>query len=300
MPQHTPTAETWHHLTLPVGGLSLHAVAAGSGSPVLLLHGFPDHWALWRPLLAPLAARHRVLAPDLRGINLSDKPLGVAAYRIDHLVRDVLALIDHLGGRCALVGHDWGGMLAWAVAARHPAAVSRLVILNAPHPCRFAQQLRVDPAQRAASAYLRLLTAAGAEERLAEQHFERLWSVVAGSTALPLSDAERSEHVAAWSQPGAITAMLNWYRALDVDAALSPAGVHALPDLAGASGHISMPTLVLWGERDGSFPPACLDGLGALVPQLQLRRFPEAGHWLLREEPRAVAQAVLNFLAATD
>lgn len=294
------TGQAPHHVTLPAAGLNLHAVDTGSGSPVLLLHGFPDHWALWQPLLAPLAARHRVLVPDLRGINLSDKPLGVAAYAIDHLVADVLALIHHLGGRCAVVGHDFGGMLAWAVAARHPAVVSRLAILNAPHPCRLAQQLRDDPAQRAASSYLRRLTAAGAEQRLTDHNFQRLWSVVAGSTTRVLCDAERSRCVAAWSQPGALTAMLNWYRALDIDAALSPAGVPALPSLSGASGRIGMPTLVLWGERDGSFPAACLNGLDLLVPQLQLRRFPGAGHWLPREEPAAVADALLDFLATAD
>ena len=264
---------------------------------MLLLHGFPDHWRLWQPLMPTLATRHRVLAPDLRGINLSGRPLKVDAYRIECLVDDVLALIHTRGGRCAVVGHDWGGMLAWVLAARHPTAVSRLAILNAPHPCRLAQQLRDDPAQRAASAYVRALTQSGAEARLAEANFERLWAVVASAIPAAQAQAERHSHVAAWSQPGALTAMLNWYRALDFDAALAPAGVPALPALGTASGYIEAPTLVLWGEQDGSFPVACLNGLEHWVPRLQLHRVPQGGHWLLREQPQWVAERLLDFLA---
>lgn len=290
-------AQGVHSTMLPGAGVSLHALAAGQGTPLLLLHGFPDDSQLWAPLLPTLAAQHQVLAPDLRGYGLSDKPTELDCYRIDALVADVLALIEHLGGRCALAGHDWGGMLAWVVAARHPQAVSRLAILNAPHPCRYAQQLVVDPAQRLASAYVQRLCAPDAAARLARDDFALLWSVITSSTAASLSEAERAHSLACWSRPGTLQAMLNWYRALDMPAALAEGGVRALPDLGHASGDIAVPTLMLWGERDGSFPAACLDGLARYVPQLSLRRFPEGGHWLLREQPEAVAAALLEFFA---
>jgi epoxide hydrolase 4 len=278
---------------VPAAGLQLHITEAGHGDAVLLLHGFPDHGGVWAPILPALAATHHAIAPDLRGVNLSDKPVGAAAYRIERLVDDVCALIDSLGGgRCALVGHDWGGLLAWVVAARHPLRVSKLAILNAPHPCLFAAALRDDPAQRAASAYVQRLTAPGAETRLAANDFEILWQVVREAAL------DRAGAVQAWSQPGALSATLNWYRALDVDAALAPGGVPALPSLGSASGHIEAPTLVLWGDRDGSFRPSCLKGLAHWVPRLQLEHVPEGGHWLQLEQPEFVAERLLAFLGS--
>jgi epoxide hydrolase 4 len=286
-----------HSVRVAAAGIELHAWRGGAGAPpMLLLHGFPDHWRVWSGLLPQLAQRHRVLAPDLRGINLSDKPPEPNDYRIDALVADVQALIASLGGRVVLIGHDWGGMLAWTVAARHPDLVSALVVINAPHPCRFAEQLRDDPAQRAASHYAITLTAPHAAVRLAANQYAALWAVL--SNSIPGLDAhERALHTAAWSQPGALRAALNWYRALDIQAALAPGGVRALPDLGAASGHIEAPTLVLWGERDGSFPLTCLDGLERWVPRLRLRRFADLGHWPQRERPAEVSQAILDFVA---
>ncbi|MBL0088986.1 MAG: alpha/beta hydrolase [Ideonella sp.] len=285
---------TIHFCRLPAAGVQLHMAQAGQGSPVLLLHGFPDHWRLWEPLMDALATGHHLTAPDLRGINLSDKPSAVADYGIRHLVNDVVALIAQLGGRCALVGHDWGGMLAWAVAALHPDRVSRLVVFNAPHPCRFAEQLKADPAQRAASGYVRRLCEPGAESRLAERQFELLWAVRSGGRD---DQGERAHCTAAWSQPGALTGALNWYRALDFDAALSPTGIMSVPDLMGASGVVDVPTLVVWGDRDGSFPAQCLDGLERWVPRLRIHRETEGGHWLLREQPALAADLLASFLA---
>lgn len=284
------------HLRVCAAGVHLHVAVQGDGPPVLLLHGFPDHWTVWESVMARLCRSFRLMAPDLRGYNLSDKPTSIHSYDIDCLVDDVRALIRGMGGRCALVGHDWGGMLAWTVAARYPDEVSCLVVANAPHPCRFAQQLRDDPAQRAASDYVRRLTLHGAEERLADHNCARLLAVVSDSGAVVLSEQERMQCLAAWSQPGALTAMLNWYRAANFEAALAAPGVDAVPDLSGASGHIAAPTMVLWGERDGSFPMACLDGLQQWVPDLTVHREPLGGHWLLREKPQLVAQLIKDFL----
>lgn len=282
---------------LPADGVQLHVAQAGQGSPVLLLHGFPDHWRLWEPLMHALAPVHRMVAPDLRGINLSDKPPAVADYDISHLVNDVLALIDHLGGRCALVGHDWGGLLAWAVAALHPSRVSRLVVFNAPHPCRFAQQLKSNPAQRDASDYARRLCQPGVVDRLAADSFELLWAVRSGGRRSAERDAEREACVQAWSQPGALAAAVNWYRALNLAAAFSPEGVRSVPDLGSASGVVAAPTLLVWGERDGSFQVSCLDGLGSWVPKLRVHREADGGHWLLEERPALAASLLSEFLA---
>jgi pimeloyl-ACP methyl ester carboxylesterase len=292
-----PAKPGFDAVRLAAAGIELHAMRGGAGEPpLLLLHGFPDHWQVWHRIMPRLAQRHVVLAPDLRGINLSDKPQLQDDYRIDALVADVRSLIASLGGRVGLVGHDWGGMLAWVVAARHPELVSHLVVLNAPHPCRFAEQLRDDPAQRAASQYALALIAPQAEGRLAADQFAALWAVLVNSVpGLPAD--ERELHVAAWSQPGALHAMLNWYRALDVERAFAPGGVRALPDLGNASGQIEAPTLVLWGERDGAFPIACLDGLERWVPRLTLRRFPGVDHWPQLERPAEVAEAILDFVA---
>ena len=286
-----------HLSRLPAAGVHLHVAQAGQGTPVLMLHGFPDHWRLWQPLMQALATRHQVMAPDLRGINLSDKPPHAADYAIHHLVDDVVALVTHLGGRCALVGHDWGGMLAWVVAARHPALVSRLVVFNAPHPCRLAQQLQRSAEQRAASAYVQRLCEPGAEAALAADGYARLWAVRSGGATGPALDAEREHSVQAWSQPGALNAALNWYRAGHFDAALVPPGVAALPDLGGASGLVQAPTLVVWGDRDGSFPVQCIEGLDDYVRQLRIHREAEGGHWLLREKPELAAALVAEFLA---
>jgi epoxide hydrolase 4 len=275
-------------------GLHLHVAEAGQGTPLLLLHGFPDNGDLWQPLLPTLAAEHRLWMPDLRGYRHSDKPTAVADYAIAALVADVKALADAMGGaipgRVAVAGHDWGGMLAWAFAALHPECVERLVIFNAPHPCRFAELLRDDSKQREASSYVMRLSLSGAETVLAADHHARLRALMLHS--LPrMPSGELDGLAAGWAVPGALTAMLNWYRALE-----SRPAARAVPSLGHASGRIEAPTLILWGEHDGSFVPANLEGLERWVPRLQVRRFPDAGHWLPREQPAAVAAAMLEFL----
>ncbi len=275
-------------------GTVLHMAVHGQGPPLLLLHGFPDNGDLWLPLLPALSPRHRVGRPDLRGYRHSGKPASRESYTIDRLVADVLALADALagsaGGKVHLAGHDWGGMLAWAFAALHPERVERLVIFNAPHPCRLAQLLQTDPAQQAASAYLQRLAAPDAAEALAADDFARLRGVV--QHALPqLPAAELQALMAAWAMPDALRSMLHWYGALDAGNA------HAVPSLGGHDGHIPAPTLLLWGDREGAFVPANLHGLERWVPRLQIHQVADAGHWLPREQPAFAAQAMLNFLA---
>ena len=190
-------------------GVVLDVALAGAGPPLLMLHGFPDNRDLWRGLVPELSAQHRLWMPDLRGYRLSSKPLRVGDYAIAALLADVQVLADHASGspqgRVSVVGHDWGGMLAWAFAALHPQRVDRLIVCNAPHPCRFAELLRSDPAQQAASAYVQRLTAPGAEEALAANGCARMWSLI--TRALPdLPASELDGLVAGWCVPGALAA----------------------------------------------------------------------------------------------
>ena len=296
LPQPLPST-----LRLRAAGVHLHVQTAGQGSPLLLLHGFPDDADLWQPLVPLLSPHHRLWMPDQRGYRHSDKPALPGDYRIEALLADVLALVEYmLDGaprRIAMAGHDWGGMLAWAFAARHPSRVERLVVFNAPHPCRFAELLRSDAQQRAASAYVHTLCQPGHAALMAADGHARMRALMA--RAVPGMRPEDIDALArGWATPGALPAMLNWYRALDCDAALEGDGVPALPSLGDASGHIEAPTLLLWGEQDGAFVPANLQGLERWVPQLQVQRFAQAGHWLMRERPAEAAAAMLQFLSA--
>jgi pimeloyl-ACP methyl ester carboxylesterase len=275
--------------------VDLDVAVVGAGAPLLLLHGFPDNRDLWQALVPALAAHHRLWMPDLRGYRQSSKPPLVDDYSLHKLVADVRVLADKAScspnGRVCVAGHDWGGMLAWAFAALHPERVERLVIFNAPHPCRFAELLRTDAAQQAASSYVQRLAAPGAEDAMAANGHERMRLLMQQS--LPRMSPDDLQNLAAgWAVPGALPAMLNWYRALDIH------NPHAVPNVSPASGDIAAPTLLLWGERDGAFVPDNLLTLERWVPHLTLRRFADAGHWLPREKPVEVAAAMLAFLSA--
>lgn len=249
--------------------------------------------------MAALAEDHFVVAPDQRGFGGSDKPQDVADYAIDVLIADVIALAGRLGiDRFTLVGHDWGGALAWAVALRHPRRIARLVIVNAPHPLLFQKRLIDDPAQRAASQYMTAFRApemeAGIRAMGLERFFEKSFS---GHVDLSLiADEERAAYLRDWASEGALTAMLNWYRASQIvvpavgEEAIAPAWTEApFPMLA-------MPVLVVWGMKDKALLPILLNGLDALVADLTLVRVPDAGHFVPWEKPDAVTGAIRDFL----
>jgi len=284
---------------LAAAGVGLQVTEAGEGPPLLLLHGFPDSADLWRPMCKLLAHRFRVWMPDLRGYRESDKPEPVQAYTITTLLEDVDALVHAMVGRdgkVALAGHDWGGMLAWAFAATRPAQVEKLVVLNAPHPVRFAELLREDAAQREASAYLFRLAAPHAAAVLWAANLAALRGGLQHELpSLAAEELQAIEH--GWRVPGALEAMLRWYQALDLHLALQ-SRARSIPSLGQASGRIDAPTLLLWGERDGSFVADNLLGLERWVPQLQIRRFPDGGHWLPRQRPEEIAREIAGFLGS--
>ena len=280
------------HETVQANGLKFHVARAGDGPLMLFLHGFPEYWAMWQPMIEHFGARGWcAAAPDLRGYNLSEKPAAVEAYRPKHLVADVLALAAHYTKeKFVLVAHDWGGAVAWSVAIAHPERLSKLVMLNSPHPYIFWRELCGNPAQQKASEYMRLFRLAKAERVLSENGYARLLGAFAD-----LDEATRRSLVEAWSQPGALTGGLNYYRA----SALYPPG----EDDPGAKKLqlkpedfvVRVPTLVLWGMRDSALLPGCLDGLEAVVPELKVVRVPEASHWIARERTDLVIGAIEAF-----
>jgi len=283
------------HETIEANGLAFHVARAGDGPLMLFLHGFPEYWAMWRPLLEHFGARGRcAAAPDLRGYNLSGKPAAVEAYRAKHLVADVLALAaHHTQEKFVLVGHDWGGAVAWAAAIAHPERLSKLVMLNSPHPYVFWRELCGNPAQQEASAYMNFFRLPKAERVLAENGYARLRAWFPGADAAYLEGLAE-----AWSQPGALTGGLNYYRASPLyPSTPEDAGARKLA-LRPEDFVVRVPTLVLWGMRDAALLPGCLEGLASVVPDLKLVRFPEATHWIAREETAAVIREIEAFTIA--
>lgn len=282
-----------------VNGVRLHYLSGGRGEPIVFVHGFPEFSGAWAPQFAEFARDHRVLAPDLRGFNLSDKPVGVAHYAMEVLVQDLREFIERIaGGPCVLVAHDWGGICAWHLAAAHPALVRRLVILNSPHPAVLHRELLNSAAQREAMRYTLLFRSSRAEALLAENDFARLAAMFASWEigGVTLDPAFVAAYKRAWSQPGALVAMLNLYRATQMHPpGPGEPGVQAVaPPLDGW--RVDVPTRVIWGERDGALLPGLLDGLAAFVPDLQLRRLPEGTHWVAHEFPEHVNRLIREFV----
>ena len=287
-------------IALPTG-VTLNVQTGGpeDGEPILLLHGFPESHRTWREVAPKIARDFRVVAPDQRGFGASDRPEGVEAYKTDHILEDLLALADGLGlGRFTLVGHDWGGAVAWLAALRHPDRLDRLVIVNAPHPLVFQKSLIEDPAQRAASQYINAFRNPLMEKGIEAMGLETFFSKTFASHAdvSLLSDAERRHYLDDWSRPGALTAMLNWYRASEIvvpkpgEQARAPAWTEApFPK-------IKVPTLVLWAMRDTALLPVQLEGLEDLVEDLRIVTVAEAGHFVPWEQPETVAAAIRDFM----
>ncbi|MFT5682217.1 MAG: pimeloyl-ACP methyl ester carboxylesterase [Myxococcota bacterium] len=270
--------------TVEVNGLSLNVACQGDGPTMLMLHGFPEFWYAWGPLAGEIAGDYRVVMPDQRGYNLSDKPTELSDYTIDVLVADMVDLIGQISDEpIVLVAHDWGGIVAWYLAAQHPELLSGLVILNSPHPDVFARELAENPDQQEASSYITWFQSEGVEDVLSANDYGLLGGTVFNDA---FSEADQAAYIDAWSQPGALTAMLNWYRA-NADAS----GI-AIPD---APLMVTVPTLVIWGMADTALLPGNLVGLDEYVSDLTVVEYAEATHWISHEEPEAVAVDILSF-----
>ncbi|HTG39106.1 alpha/beta hydrolase [Sphingomonas sp.] len=282
-------------------GVSLDVATAGdAGSPAMIfLHGFPESHRTWRHQLAEFARDHFCIAPDQRGFARSDKPEGVAAYAPDRAVADLIALADHFGAaRFTLVAHDWGGAVAWLAALRHPERIARLVIVNAPHPLIFQRSLFDDPAQRAASQYIRAFRDPGLEARIEAMGLSRFFDTsFATHVDAALIAPEKAAYLGEWSQPGTLTAMLNWYRASAIQVPAMDEQPARPAWLDAPFPPIRPPTLVIWGMRDKALLPVQLDGLAALVSDLTVERIEEAGHFVPWEMPGEVKAAIRAWTA---
>jgi pimeloyl-ACP methyl ester carboxylesterase len=290
------------------GGAGGDAAARGAGAKLIaFLHGFPEFWYAWRKQLEEFGRDFIAVAPDMRGYNLSSKPAAVEEYDIAKLVGDMRALVEYLAGahhlgaaRCVLVGHDWGGVVAWATAIACPEIVERLVIINAPHPKIFERELRENPKQQEASQYMLVFRSAQAEAMMSANNFAMMQETILGEGMRQgyISEADRKAYVEAWSQPGALTGGLNYYRAAEVGPG---AGGHEAFKTKHpvASFEVKMPTLVIWGEKDPYILTGNLEGLERYVPKLTVERIPDATHWVVHEKSARVNELIRDFLAAS-
>jgi epoxide hydrolase 4 len=326
----------FEHYIASVNGIHLHYVSAGSGKPILFLHGHPDFWYLWKNQLAHFAHTHLVIAPDLRGYNLSDKPLEVADYRIPVVVEDIRSLADHLGlSAFTLVGHDWGAITAWEFAARYPEYLEQLITFSTP-PLDVVRKSVRDPLQRSRWTYQLMLTSHQAEQILAAGNYYLYNVTVFGEFAhVPAGyfiDADRQAYYEAWSQPGIIRGSLNYYRAAHLLDYFTEADRQAFLDtwiqpnwtIAGerfyhglrpsdvwgklqpppaddfhddaSDTQIEVPTMFITGERE-QFEPSNTTWFQERVPHGVSRHVPEAGHRIIHERSELVTAYIQEFMA---
>jgi pimeloyl-ACP methyl ester carboxylesterase len=271
------------------GDVCLQAVAAGpkAGPVVLLLHGFPEFWYSWHKQIEPLAAAgFRVIVPDQRGYNLSSKPSGAAAYALTELVSDVIAIVDQLGQeKIFLVGHDWGAAVAWSTALLHPERIAKLVVINVPHPSVMRRFMMKRVRQMLRSWYIFFFQLPWLPEAFfsAFNFHVGARSLVRSSRPGIFSSEDLAQYRAAWSQPGALTGMINWYRALfRFRTKFSDRTVH-------------VPTRILWGERDAFLLPEMAQESLRYCADAELFTFANASHWLQHEEPARVSELLIDF-----
>lgn len=282
-----PSAE---HAFREVNGLTLHTVAAGEPDDplVVLLHGFPEFWSEWREYVAPLVdAGYRVLVPDQRGYNRSDKPAGVRQYRISQLSRDIVDLVATEDRETArVVGHDWGAAVAWDLALRHPEVVDRLGIINVPHPKVFEAQLTSNLTQLRKSWYMFYFQLPWLPERLSRRNDYRFMTETmrTGSRSGTFSETDFERYRRAWDKEGALTAMINWYRALFRYREDPPRE------------QVQAPTMILWGENDQALVPEMATESLVYCAEGRLERFSDATHWIPHEHPERVADLLLEHL----
>jgi len=278
----------WTHVYKEVNGVRLHyaEIGRGNGPLVILLHGFPQCWYQWRYIMPRLAPHFHLVAPDMRGYNLSSKPPGVASYNIEEVSQDIVALIRALGEeRAHIVGHDWGGGVAWYMGANHADRINKLVVLNAPLPPAFERELkRVEQLLR--SWYIFFFQLPWLPEAVLRLTIRRSMPTTA---AIPgaFPDEALDVYESAVSQPGAATAMINYYRA---------AFRRAFTVFGKSKKVITVPTMLIWGMKDFALVPRLTEGLEPWVPDLRVERIEDTGHWVGEEKPGLVGDLLLDFL----
>ena len=287
------------HEYADVNGVRLHYVSAGQGKLIMFVHGFPEFWYEYKNQLLEFGKSFRAVAPDMRGYNLSSKPAEVDQYQVKYMVEDLRALAEKLGyKKFTLVAHDWGGAIAWAFAIAHPDYLDKLVIINAPHPGVFQRELQENPEQQKASGYMLFFRGPTAEPTLSANNYAMLVQIVLGEGLKTgaFTEEDKKAYIEAWSQPGALTGGLNYYRA----ARVGPPAEGSKEAVSFAQGMpslmVNVPTLVIWGEKDTALLTGNLVGLDKFVPKLTIKRIPDGTHWVIHEKPALISGWIHEFV----
>ena len=300
------------HHTINIEDVNIHYVEAGADyinhSPrqtIVFLHGFPEYWGTWHAQLDYLSDKYRVIAPDLPGYNLSDKPQQQSFFEVPNLIQFIAKFIQGVAPqeKVIVVAHDWGGVIAWPLAAFFPQIVGRLVILNAAHPSTFTREMIHNAKQRQKSEYIHELIAPDGVEKLSANYHQYLKDkIFAGMQEGTLNDAQHQVYQKVWSVPGAVNGMLQYYRAMPQlapsEKAISDKSKQVITttQMKIPNIRINCPTLILWGEQDQAFVKENIDGVEEYVPDVRIKRFPDASHWLQHELPDAVNLEIEAFL----
>ena len=281
----------------------IHNAAGSDERPALVfLHGFPEFWIAWRDVFKELASDYIIVAPDQRGFNLSDALEGIKPYQTRNMVSDLFAITNALIGSrpFCLFGHDWGASVAYAAAIANPGRIERLVVANGVHPVCFQEALVDDPAQRAASQYFHILAAPDAAARMAENDYARTFSMFEKFSSLPwVDDAIRAEYLDAWSQPGRLQAMLNWYAGSQIVVPKPNEAIEPPPLYGGDVSRFSvpMPHLLIWGAKDQALLPSSTKRLEVFAQKLTRHVLPDADHWLLHTHALEITGIIRDYLA---
>lgn len=292
---------------VPSNGLEFETLLAGQeGAPlILLLHGFPEYAGAWSAVLPKFADKYLAVAPNQRGYSTSSKPLGVDSYGVHLLATDMLQLAERFssGRRFHLVAHDWGASVGYMMSFMAPQKIASFTVCNGVHPVPFQKALADDPEQRAASQYIRFLRRDDSAKILTENNCERLQQMMARGFdgGRWITDDIRKGYLKAWQQPGAMEAMVSWYKATplvvpEMDAAVMSEQRAALAAIDLDRVRVRMPHQVIWGLRDTALLPSARKGLDALCDDLTLHEFPDADHWIIHQKPTEVTALIASFI----
>ncbi|ACB51828.1 unknown [Crocosphaera subtropica ATCC 51142] len=281
--------KNWNHNYLYTNGVRLHYVSEGEGNLMLMLHGFPEFWYSWRHQIIAFSNNYRVVAPDLRGYNYSDQLQSIELYDISELVKDVAGIITNLGyEKCILVGHDWGGAIAWYFANQYPEMVEKLIVLNIPHPAKFMEGLRT-PQQLRKSWYIFFFQLPYLPELLFKWNNYKAIESAFINMAIDksvFSEEDIQAYKKAAAKPGALTAMINYYRCFFRQSFTSEKSWNKL----------DIPTLMIWGENDTALGKELTNGTEDYVNDLAIKYIPNCSHWVQQEKPDLVNQYIAEFL----
>ncbi|MBY9003188.1 MAG: alpha/beta hydrolase [Candidatus Lokiarchaeota archaeon] len=270
---------------IEVNGVMLHTIIAGSGESLILLHGFPDFWYGWNNVIEGLKEDFKLIVPDTRGINLSDKPEGEENYEIDILANDIIELSKKLNlGKFTLVGHDWGGVISYYIAYKYPEYIKKLIICNSSHPAIHREKMKTDDKQRRSGGYLAQLMKPGAEESFFRNDMLALKGSVFGTSRRKnaFTEEDKQKYIESWSQPNSILNGINYYRANKY--------------VSKQIGSIEVPTLVIHGMKDNFIRPITLEGLSDYVKDLKIVKAEKSSHWVMHDAPEIVCSSIREFI----